>query len=170
VGARNDYKNFERLLKAFSLISYKHEDLYLLCAGSEKFNQYEVDIITNLGLIKKVTHQPFNNDNVLIELYQNALAFVYPSLYEGFGIPILEAFACNCPVVLSNTSCFPEIAEDAALYFNPENAEDIAQKLEQIIIDSDLRKTLIIKGKTQEKKYSIKRKTEETIKVYKSVL
>jgi glycosyltransferase involved in cell wall biosynthesis len=170
VGARNDYKNFEGLLKAFSLIIHKHPDTYILCAGSEKFSPSEIEIITNLGLVKKVTHQSFNNDSTLIELYQNAIAFVYPSFYEGFGIPILEAFACDCPVVLSNTSCFPEIAEEAALYFDPNNSEDMAHKLALIISDLEFRKRLIIRGKSQKNKYSVKRRTQATLKVYQSIL
>ncbi len=170
VGARNDYKNFKGFLEAFALITHKHPDTYILCAGGEQFSQSEIEIITHLGLIKKVIHQSFNNDDTLIELYQNAIAFVYPSIYEGFGIPILEAFTCDCPVVLSNASCFPEIAEDAALYFNPNNSEDIADKLEQIISNIELRKSLIIKGQSQKKKYSVQRRSQETISVYRSIL
>ena len=108
--------------------------------------------------------------NTLFALYQRAIAFVYPSLYEGFGIPILEAFACGCPVILSNSSCFPEVAEDAALFFNTENKDDLSHKLEEIILNSDLRNSLINKGLNRQRAFSAEKKAKETYEVYKSIL
>lgn len=170
VGARNDYKNFDGLLKAIKPILKKYSDVVLLCAGGGNFTEEELVMMKNLGIENQVIHQHFYSDNSLFALYQRAIAFVYPSLYEGFGIPILEAFACGCPVVLSNSSCFPEVAEDAALYFEANNKDDFSHKLEEIISHNQLRKTLVNKGLTRQKAFSSEKKAKETFEVYRSVL
>ena len=170
VGARNDYKNFLSFLKDIKSVLKKHKDVHLLCAGGGNFTDEESAFINKLGLENQVIHQNFHSDNTLFGLYQKTIAFVYPSLYEGFGIPILEAFACGCPVILSDRSSFPEVAGEAALYFNPDNHEEICDKIEQIIIDSDLRKSLIDKGFARQEKFSIEKKAKETLSVYRSVL
>lgn len=170
VGARDDYKNFDGLLKSIKPVLKKHPDVVLLCAGSGSFNEKEVSLLKTLGIENQVIHQHFYSDNTLFALYQRAIAFVYPSLYEGFGIPILEAFACGCPVILSNSSCFPEVAEDAALFFNTENKDDLSHKLEEIILNSDLRNSLINKGLNRQRAFSAEKKAKETYEVYKSIL
>ncbi len=170
VGARNDYKNFDGLLKSIKPVLKKHSDVILLCAGGGNFTEEESFMMKNLGIENQVIHQHFYSDNTLFALYQRAIAFVYPSLYEGFGIPILEAFACGCPVVLSNTSCFMEVAENAALYFDVDNKDDLSHKLEEIITNFDLRKTLVNRGLTRQKAFSSEKKGKETFDVYKSVL
>ena len=170
VGARNDYKNFDGLLKSLKPVLKKHADVVLLCAGGGNFTEQEMVMMKVLGIENQVIHQHFYSDNTLFALYQRAIAFVYPSTYEGFGIPILEAFACGCPVVLSNASCFPEVAEDAALYFEATNKDDLSHKLEEIILDSELRKTLIDKGLKRQNAFSAEKKAKETFEVYKSVL
>jgi len=148
----------------------KHPDIFLLCAGGGNFNEEEVLLLNTLGIENQVIHQYFDTDNTLFALYQRAIAFVYPSLYEGFGIPILEAFACACPVILSNSSCFPEVAQEAALYFNTGDDEDLSHKLEEIISNSNLRNSLINKGLKRQKAFSTEKKAKETYKVYKSIL
>lgn len=170
VGARNDYKNFDGLLKSIKPVLKKHPDVVLLCAGSGNFTEQENVMLKTLGIENQVIHQHFYSDNTLFSLYQRAIAFIYPSLYEGFGIPILEAFACGCPVILSDSSCFPEVAQDAALYFNIDNKDDLSQKLEEIISNSDLRNSLINKGLNRQKAFSAEKKAKETYKVYKSIL
>jgi len=170
VGARNDYKNFDGLLKSIKPVLKKHPDVVLLCAGGGNFTEEETVMMRIFGIENQVIHQHFYSDNTLFALYQRAIAFVYPSLYEGFGIPILEAFACGCPVVLSNTSCFLEVAEDAALYFEATNKDDLSHKLEEIIANSELRKFLINKGLSRQKAFSAEKKAKETFNVYKSVM
>ena len=170
VGARNDYKNFDGLLKSIKPVLKKHSDVVLLCAGGGNFTEDETILMKILGIENQVIHQHFYSDNTLFALYQRAIAFVYPSLYEGFGIPILEAFACGCPVVLSHSSSFPEVAEDAALYFEATNKDDFSHKLEEIISNVELRKTLIYKGLNRQKAFSTEKKAKETFEVYKSVL
>ncbi|MES2518748.1 MAG: glycosyltransferase family 1 protein [Bacteroidota bacterium] len=170
VGARNDYKNFDGLLKSLVKVFRKHPEITLLCAGGGNFTESETKLIQKLGIEKHVSHLNFHSDNTLYELYKRAIAFVYPSFYEGFGIPILEAFACGCPVVLSNRSCFPEVAQNAALYFDPDNKDDISDKLSAIISDSSLRKTLTDNGFIRQDDFSAEKNAKQTLAVYKSVM
>jgi glycosyltransferase involved in cell wall biosynthesis len=110
------------------------------------------------------------DDEILYRLYQNAIAFVYPSLYEGFGIPILEAFACQCPVLLSNASCFPEVAQQAALYFEPESSISMANQMERVFQDEALRKQLIQNGNKRALDFSPEKVAQETMAVYQKVV
>ena len=106
------------------------------------------------------------NDSVLISLYQGAEVFVYPSLYEGFGIPILEAFACGCPVIASDSSSFPEVMGKAGLLFEPTNALSLEEAITSILSDANLRSRLVDKGFEREKLFSWDRMTDETLQVY----
>ena len=99
VGQRSKYKNFVSFLIAISEILLKDENLYLICAGGFNFSRTEKEIINSLNLIKKVIYTGIENENKLIALYKNAVCFIFPSLYEGFGFPILESFQCGCPLI-----------------------------------------------------------------------
>jgi glycosyltransferase involved in cell wall biosynthesis len=167
VGGRNDYKQFIPFIEATAEL-LKNEDTSLVCAGGAAFTTEESQKINSLGLNKLVS-QRIVNDGELKTLYQNALAFVYPSKYEGFGIPILEAFASNCPTVLSNSSCFPEVAQDAALYFDPESKESIRATVQQVVTASAARESLIKKGRKRFADFSIEKMTQQTLAVYESV-
>ena len=116
VGQRNAYKNFNQLLKDFSAFILKYNKVKLICTGPS-FSIAEKELILKYGLVENVFHEHATDDYMKI-LYANAEAFIYPSLYEGFGMPILEAFAYGCPVLLNRKSCFPEIGGDAAIYFD----------------------------------------------------
>jgi glycosyltransferase involved in cell wall biosynthesis len=98
------------------------------------------------------------------------LAFVFPSLYEGFGIPILEAFSTGCPVILSNTSSLPEIGGDAALYFDPYSINNMRSIIDKVITSKDLQNELISKGKERIKEFSWKKCSDETLQVYNKVI
>jgi glycosyltransferase involved in cell wall biosynthesis len=105
----------------------------------------------------------------MASLYRHALCFVFPSHYEGFGIPILEAFNGGCPVCLSNASCFPEVAGDAAIYFDPGDAQSMHDTLKELLASSNLRDELRQKGAARSKEYSLERMVEQTCNVYRKL-
>lgn len=115
VGDRFGYKNFIPFITVCKNIIEDNPKIKIVCTG-KSFNDDEKNFFSKLGISDNIVHA-FVSSNDLYSIYTDALAFVYPSLYEGFGIPILEAFACGCPVFLNNKSCFPEVAGDSAIYF-----------------------------------------------------
>lgn len=163
VGTRWGYKNFDLFVNAVSSVLIKY-DLNLICTGSP-FTEEENALFKKSGIENKVINE-FVSENELKKLYEEAICFVYPSLYEGFGIPILEAFASNCPCLLSNTSCFPEVAGDAAEYFDPQSIEDIRNAIEKVVSSTTMQNEMILKGKTKLQEYSWKKCAEEHAKVY----
>ncbi len=169
VGARHMYKNFNRFLYALEKLFLEHLDLSLVCTGGNGFNDEEKKIIDSMNLSKRVYHYNLD-DEQLAYLYKNAQLFVFPSLYEGFGIPILEAFACKCPLVCSNTSCFPEIATDGAVYFDPYSIESMQESINKVLKDKELRKKIISKGTERLKYFSWKKTAYNMKKVYESIL
>ena len=163
VGERGMHKNFYHFIEAVSpLLS---ENLNVICAGGGIFRKDEVNFLQSLG-ISKYVHQETISVSKLINLYQNALAFIYPSINEGFGLPILEAFSCGCPVLCSNTSCFPEVAGDAAIYFNPKDAESIRSAVDNIVNMNELRLKLWTLGYEHLENYSWKRCADMTYMCY----
>jgi len=166
-GQRRGYKNFDRFVEAVSplLILY---DIRLICTGYP-FTKDESALLRKHKIDDR-TISRFVPENELQDIYSGAILFVFPSLYEGFGFPILEAFASGCPVILSNTSCFPEIAEDAAVYFDPYSVLDIRQKIENVLLDVSLQSVVIKKGFEQVKKFSWRKTAEQTYQLYSRVL
>ncbi len=126
-------------------------------------------MLEELHILNKVHHVKIN-DMILKNLYANALAFIFPSHYEGFGLPILEAFSCNCPTILSNSSSFPEIGGDAVSYFEPNNPESLISAVETVFCDKMLREDLIKKGSERVKLFSWEKTARSTKKVYYKVL
>lgn len=167
-GQRDGYKNFENLCIAFAKLTKTFKNLNLVCTGS-KFTTKEISLQNKLGIKNNVFHI-FASEAELAYLYKRAICFVYPSLYEGFGIPILEAFGYGCPLCLSNTSCFPEIAESGGAYFDPNDIDSIADTISKVISDSSVRSALIEKGELRLKNFSWKKMAHETASVYKKVL
>jgi glycosyltransferase involved in cell wall biosynthesis len=165
-GQRNGYKNFNIFISAVASLLLKY-DLRLICTG-KKFTRDELSLLKKEKISDRAICT-FVRDNQLPELYAKALAFVFPSLYEGFGLPILEAFAAGCPALLSNASCFPEIAGEAAMYFDPYSIEDMRSAIEKVITSPTLQNELIDRGKKQVKKYSWKRCAEKTAKIYREL-
>ena len=141
VGHRASYKNFDKLLNAVAPLLESDPELFLVCAGGKPLKPVETKKMVKLGIRGQVLQYQVK-DQGLAELYRRALFFVFPSRYEGFGLPILEAFSSRCPVVLSNTSSMPEIAGEAALYFDPESEGSMSEALRRLIEDEPLRKEL----------------------------
>lgn len=108
-------------------------------------------------------------DEFLVALYNCALVFLYPSLFEGFGLPLLEAMACGCPVVASNTSCIPEVAGDAGVYIDPYSDEDFISGIKRILDDTDLRKRCVENGRERVKKFSWMKMTQEILGIYRKL-
>jgi glycosyltransferase involved in cell wall biosynthesis len=169
VGTRQGYKNFNFFIKAITPILRKDEDLYIVCAGGEKFSKDEIRFLDKLG-IKNRIFRYFVEDDVLSYFYQKARVFVFPSLYEGFGIPVLESLSNNCPVALSNTSSLPEAAGEAGLYFNPQDELSLMDAVSKIVYNDAVRKDLQLKGVEQIKKFSWEKASDETAKVYRKLL
>jgi glycosyltransferase involved in cell wall biosynthesis len=169
VGKRNTYKNFFFLLKAFSSLTGMNNKYSLVCAGGGPFNKQESCEIDKLKSSDKVI-QLNANDDELAYLYSKAKAFVYPSLYEGFGIPVLEAFACGCPAIISNRSSLPEVGGEAAQYFDPENSESLTDKLNAVLENENLAHELRVKGLERVKLFSWKQTALQTLETYKKVI
>lgn len=169
VGERAGYKNFDILLDAFNHVHKKHQSLYLVVAGGQSYNKHELKKIKEYGLANRIIKLSVN-DSQLNYLYTNAKAFVFPSKYEGFGIPILEAYACGTPLITSGCGSIKEVAEDCCLYFDPNDPLDLANKMELIISDESLRSNLIVKGKERARLFSWEKHVNETLKIYTSVI
>ncbi len=169
VGGRAAYKNFDFFIQSIAGMLFRQEDLHVVCAGSSPFSREEKKTFENLNILNKVHHVKIN-DTILKNLYKNASAFVFPSLYEGFGLPILEAFSSGCPTVLSNTSSFPEIGGDGALYFEPGDSESIVSAIETIISQKKFRDELIEKGYKRLNFFSWKKTACLTKKAYRELL
>lgn len=168
VGSRHFYKNFNRFIEAIADLLHTN-DIQLICAGGGEFDADEVALIKRLRLENKVIQRSVT-DEQLYSLYKHAQLFVYSSLYEGFGLPIIEAFACGCPVVLSEASCFPEIAQDAGYYFNPTDLHDMATRVAEMLFDSELRQTYIERGNQRGKLFTTQNMALNTLNVYQQAL
>ncbi|EOQ98068.1 glycosyltransferase, group 1 family protein [Leptospira wolbachii serovar Codice str. CDC] len=168
VGNRGEYKNFNFLLKAFSLIP-KEKNLYLVCAGGKKFSPHEQYEINNMNLEKQVVHVSFSSETTLANLYRNAKLFIYPSLYEGFGIPILEAMSVGCPVFCSQINVFKEVAGDAAEFFDPLNPSALSDLLVESLDSIEKLNSLRVKGFTRVQNYSWEKCADSYLKIYKEL-
>ena len=168
VGNRKKYKNFKFFLKSISGILNKN-NLSLFCAGGGDFDNEELGLINNLNLEDSI-YQKNVDESELSSLYSNAKAFVFPSLYEGFGIPILESFSMGCPAILSNTSSLPEVGGEAAIYFDPKSKESIKHEVAKVINNIELRKKMVKKGYSQLEKFSWSKTAVDTLELYRSVI
>jgi glycosyltransferase involved in cell wall biosynthesis len=168
VGNRSLYKNFSFLLKAIELLLKNTPGLQLLCAGGGSFDRDELRLIGELDLCEKVQQQNFE-DSELSAYYEHARCFIFPTEYEGFGIPVLEAMACGCPVVLGRHSSFPEVAGDAGIYFDLNSPQDLSSKIKYLLEDDEAREKFKLKGLERSKLFSWKKNAKETLQAYRSV-
>lgn len=172
VGQWRDHKNVIKMIRAFSLFRRRYNiDYQLVMVGKvdDKYPQIKA-IIKELELTNHVVFTGYVPDSELPYIYNGAEFFVWPSLYEGFGLPPLEAMACGTPVVSSNVSCMPEVLGDAAYYFNPLSVESIAKSMADMAQSYALKREFRLKGLRQAKKYSFEKSAKQTYKIYKQIL
>lgn len=169
VGTLQPRKNVVRLIEAFKLLSEKHENLELVIVGRRGW-MYEEILLSpeKLGIAEKVRFLDSVTDEELPMFYKSAEVFVLPSLYEGFGLPVLEAFEYGCPVAVSDVSSLPEAGGDAAIYFDPTNVSDIAEKIEKVLSNTELRNKMVKRGFEQVKKFSWEKAAKEVLTVLES--
>jgi glycosyltransferase involved in cell wall biosynthesis len=167
-GGRGKNKNFEHLAECFSFMSHKYNNIKLVCTGPS-FRKEEINMLHKYKIMDKVINI-YATTYEMAQLYHYAEVLVVPSYYEGFGFPVLEAMVYDCPVILSNTSCLPEIAQDAAIYFNPYDSEEIFEKMADIIDNHELRKKMIFLGKKRINDFSWKKCANEHIALYETLL
>lgn len=170
VGHRGDYKNFSRLLEAYAHSKHLKRDFSLICFGGVPFSQAEREQFVKYKLSTEQVQYIRGDDVVLSSLYTHASAFIYPSLYEGFGIAPLEAMSCNCPVVCSDRSSIPEVVGDAAEFFDPYSPESIAYAIESVLYSPERTQTLIQLGKQRVKRFSWESCAKQTADIYTSLL
>lgn len=170
VGQRQGYKNFLTLLSEFADSPLLRSRFDLLCFGGGEFSAVERAAIAASGAdFGHVVHRS-GNDRMLAALYAQASAFVYPSLYEGFGIPPLEAMAAGCPVICAGTSSLPEVVGDAAEQFDPGVPGSIALALQRVLDDPTRSAELVLRGIERATAFSWERCARETFEVYRDVL
>ncbi|MEW6407741.1 MAG: glycosyltransferase family 1 protein [Patescibacteria group bacterium] len=176
VGGLGPRKNITRLIKSFAIVKQKiKQNIQLILTGKIKKNikkeiaEYR-KTIKLLNLDKDVIFTDYISQSELDSLRKNAAMAVYPSLYEGFGLPVIEAMALKTPVIASNISSIPEIANDAAIFINPKSIKEIAAAIIKLLSDANLRQRLKEKGLKNIKRFSWKKTARETWKLYKSLL
>lgn len=165
VGTLEPKKNYTRLLKAYNAVK---TDLDLIIVGKKGWKADDIfKTIASLGIKERVKILGYVQNDDLPYLYNGAEVFVFPSLYEGFGLPLLEAMACGTPVICSNTSSLAEISGDAAIKFNPESVDEIVNQLQRVIDDNDLKRRLTKLGLARAKEFSWDKTAKQTLAILK---
>ncbi|WP_026952121.1 glycosyltransferase family 4 protein [Algoriphagus mannitolivorans] len=166
VGNRAYYKNFNWFIHSIS-DWLKANRMPLLCLGGGSLTKDELQVVSSLGLSELVKQYSFE-DEELYTFYNKAFAFVFPSKYEGFGIPVLESMYAECPVVLPNHSSFPEVAGNAGVYFDLDDPKSLVARLDDLLMNKIFRSSIIENGKNQVKKFSWGKTMQECLSLYQS--
>lgn len=173
-GVWSPHKNLKKLVQALKILKtkYNYKGLLVITGKKQQPNTEEINKeIKSKKLENDIIKTGMVSEEDLINLYKGAEIYAFPSLYEGFGLPILEAMSAEIPVVASNTSCIPEICgKNGCHLFNPLNEEDIAKKINEVLTNKTLRTNLIKQGKERIKDFSWDKMANQTIEVYKKVL
>jgi glycosyltransferase involved in cell wall biosynthesis len=169
VGSRSAYKNFGGLLSAFA-VTKAAAAMRLLAVGGGGWSAAERASIEKLGLDGRVLLLPRVDDATLARIYRGATLLVYPSLYEGFGLPPLEAMSAGCPVLVSRTSSLPEVCGEAAHYFDPAAQGSLGTELDRLLGDPSLLRAKIDAGRAQAGRYTWESTAAKTLAVYREVL
>lgn len=171
IGTVQPRKNYARLIEALARLSPACSDMHLVIAGGRGWLESPIyQAVDVFRLRDRVHFTGFVDDADLPSLYSDAVCLAYPSLYEGFGFPVLEAMACGTPVITSNISSLPEVAGDAALLIDPYDVQALADALERVLGDSRLRDQLVEQGHRQVQKFSWKRTAQELRNIYRWLL
>ena len=169
VGSRDNYKNFDKFIKAFSLSERLIKNFNIVCFGGKDFSKEEIELFKNcklqLSKIKRFT----GNDELLRYVYKKAKIYVCPSLYEGFGLTILEAMAMDCPVISSNAGALQEVGGDIASYFNPNDIDEMSYKIEKILFSNQDLDFQLKNSKHHLRKFSWKNTADQTMKIYEKI-
>jgi glycosyltransferase involved in cell wall biosynthesis len=169
-GTLEKRKNIPILIKAFYKLKKMGISHKLLIVGKKGWKYDDIfKTIKTLNLQKDIMFTGYVPKEDLVKFYNLADLFVYPSLYEGFGLPPLEAMACGCPVITSNTSSLPEVVKDAGIMFNPYCVDELVKIMYEVLIDESLRIELSRKGLERAKLFNWRKTAEETWKVYEGV-
>lgn len=170
VGTRSHYKNFARFIQAIGGSSFLRSTFGLTLFGGGALTKAECSMISAAGIPEQRVLQVSGPDELLSLAYRQATAFVFPSEYEGFGMPLTEAMQHHCPILCSRASCFPEICGDAAEYFDPFDADDIREALERTLASPSRLAELAAAGTQRGRNFSWRKCADETAKVYRNLL
>ncbi|MCC7465545.1 MAG: glycosyltransferase family 4 protein [Saprospiraceae bacterium] len=169
VGQRKGYKNFKAMLDQLQPVLEEEKSLHVKCVGGGAFDTSELDQINSLGLEGRVQYTVIQSDAALAQTYQQAECFLFPSLYEGFGLPVVEAMACHCPVLLQEGNVLREIGGESAMYFDTGNKYSLPEALFSLLRSPEKRKSLIESGKKRAEYFSWEKSVENHLKIYQSV-
>ncbi|MFC1861452.1 glycosyltransferase family 4 protein [Chloroflexota bacterium] len=173
VGSERRRKNLDKLFEAFASLRLDFPRLKLVKVGGpgrhKQFRNDTMKKLTGLGIIEHVIFVDYVSELDLTRYYSSAALLAYPSLYEGFGLPPLEAMACGCPVVTSNTSSLPEVVGKAGIMVNPNDMDSLAEAMGRVLTDDKLRDDMITKGLAQSRKFSWEKTADQTLQVYNKV-
>ena len=169
VGHRHQYKDAQVLFRAFAEVARQDSDIELLCVGGNGLGQQEAKLLEQLGIRERVS-QRFLPDEIMASAYANAEVFVFPSHFEGFGLPALEAMASGVPTILARATSLPEIGGDAALYFEPGSVEELADQMTAVLSNATLSLDLISSGLDRARLFTWEAAAERTAAVYRQAL
>ena len=165
VGHRGQYKDADVLFQAFAALAGREKDLSLVCVGGDGLSDAEVALLVELGIRERVT-QHYLSDEDMVGAYSHAELFVFPSHFEGFGLPALEAMACGTPAVLAAATSLPEVGADAAAYFEPGDPVNLAGVIAELLSDDGARADLITRGIARSAQFTWERSAEATARAY----
>ncbi|MBC7774844.1 MAG: glycosyltransferase family 4 protein, partial [Phycisphaerae bacterium] len=169
-GQRKAYKNFAWMLEHLADLLRSEKDLQLVCVGGSGFDKMETAQLERLGIAHKVQYWTVGSDAELSNVYSRAACFIFPSQYEGFGIPVLEAFACGCPVVLNRASSLPEVGGDAASYFEEESPSSLEGAVRRVLEDADFRDKMIESGHKRARAFTWEQSALKHLGVYQTIV
>lgn len=166
VGATFAHKNLEVIIDALYRRKDTNDFNLIIVGGNSKYRRKLEELVFTLNLSNCVKFLGYVSNKQLVTLYQKSLGLIYPSLYEGFGLPILEAMACGCPVIASNIEVFHEVGSDSILYFDPLSSDSLNHSIDTILYDLKIRAELIRKGKMRTHEFSWKKAAEEIYSIF----